>query len=102
MGNFVKQNIEALKLMRKANVYSLADISKWLQDKRLMKIREATGLTMPTLSALRDNLNYDPRLSTLFTLTKYINHSEGQLKSAKKVKLTGAEDKELDSDVDDL
>lgn len=43
-----------------------------LADRRIPAVAKATGLSEPTIRAIRDNKNADPKLSTLQALHDYL------------------------------
>lgn len=57
---------------------TLEQIKDALQDRRIDKVMEVTGLSRPTISAIRDGVNTNPTLDTLEKLTKYFSTQVGE------------------------
>jgi hypothetical protein len=62
--------------MENIKIYSLAEISKFLQDKKLHTVSKLTGLSFPTLKRLNDEVDYNYTLKTLRTISNYISNSQ--------------------------
>ncbi len=54
----------------------LADIAKWLEDKKLYLIAERVGLTYPTLLNIKNGSIKDCKMSTIIKLSNYIKASK--------------------------
>lgn len=59
-------------------IMSLDDIKKGLEDRRLLKVSEITGLSYPTLKKLAngDDVNYT--LATVIAVSEYLSNDKGQ------------------------
>lgn len=54
---------------------SLEQIKLALQDRRPSVVSEATGLSYPTIAAIRDGLNVNPTLNVIQKLSDYLEGS---------------------------
>ncbi|MGV1017480.1 MAG: helix-turn-helix domain-containing protein [Fluviibacter phosphoraccumulans] len=51
----------------------LNEVKRLLQDRRVDKVMEATGLSRDTISDIRDGRNSNPTMATLQKLYDYLN-----------------------------
>lgn len=51
---------------------SIEEIKNALQDRRPMIVSEKTGLTIPTITGIRDGRNENPTLDTMKRLSDYL------------------------------
>lgn len=57
---------------------ALEKISKALQDLRLMRVSEKTGIHYNTLKDIRDNPQANPTAKTLMAVTEYLDARQGE------------------------
>ena len=58
------------------NIMSLENIQKGLKDKRLYAVKDATGISYPTLKKLYEGIESNYTVATLSTVSKYITDSQ--------------------------
>lgn len=58
---------------------SLEQIRIGLQDRRLLTVIEATGLSSPTISSVRDGTNTNPTLNVMQKLSDYLEKSIAEI-----------------------
>lgn len=60
----------------------IKEVQERLKDMQLGRVTSATGLSKPTVSAIRDGLNINPTLKTLKKLIDYFNDREKAVSAA--------------------
>ena len=58
------------------NLMSFEQIQKGLKDKRLYAVKDATGISYPTLKKLAEGVKANYSVATLCAVSKYINESQ--------------------------
>lgn len=58
---------------------NLEQIRQLLQDRRPAMVAESTGLSYPTIRAIRDGENINPELSTIQRLSDYLEKSIAEI-----------------------
>ncbi len=64
-------------------IMNLEDISKWLQDKRLYVVADATGLSYPTIQKLANAEKTNYTIETLIIISKYIKKQSSETNKQK-------------------
>lgn len=59
-------------------IMSLDDIKKGLEDRRLLKVSEITGLSYPTLKKLANGDDANYTLATIIAVSEYLSNDKGQ------------------------